>query len=162
MATLPARIPGSRAAVPPTAIAALAMPKSAPSNAAPLPPFFSRNREGSPAIDRAAQGTKELLPVPEWIRRPGGSRNRKGHFRKTWVTHYRIWKPGLYEGEGIVSEWRIDFRFDDGHEHWYTVPHQVATAARNDPTGSFVHRVLLGEGWNNKNGQSRYANGPLN
>ena len=113
--------------------------------------------EGGSAIAQAAFGTGETLPIPPWLPRtappnPGGP----------WTVAFRIWKPGTYAGEGIVAEPRVDFRFVDGHEHAYEVNHNVLRAAMADPTGKFVHRVLLGKGWNNKNKQSRYRNWPLN
>lgn len=79
-----------------------------------------------------------------------------------WVTHYRVWRPGTYAKEGVVTGYYLDLRFKSGYEERWQVPAQVVTAAMQpDPTGDFVHRVLLGPGWTPKNKQSRYPHWPL-
>lgn len=122
-----------------------------------LPERRVRNRPGKPAITRMAFGTMEVRPEPPWQPREAPSDTPGG----PWVTDYRIWRPGVYD-HGIVSEPLLDLKFKDGHEHRYQVPYQVIRAAEDDPTGRFVHRVLLGKGWTPTNRQSRYPNWPLN
>lgn len=144
---------------PSTAVTASGLPARPPATRSGLPPRpggLPRNRPGRTAIDQAAFGTKEVLPDPDWQVRTAPSDTPGG----PWVTHYRIWRPGLYDS-GLVSEPQIDLRFKSGYLDRFIVPHQVLVIAEGEPTGTWVHRVLLGPGWTPKNRQSRYRHFPI-
>lgn len=95
------------------------------------------------------------IPDPLWISRWQPSATVPIE-KAPWVVGYRWWVPGNeYQSLGVIDYYRIDLKFKDGHKHAYLVREEVWEDFRQLTTsvGQWLHQVILGKGWTNKNGQ---------